>query len=742
MNFLGRDKSWVAFLSTFPPRKCGIATFTQDLATAFDDLYSPREEARIVALNLDEYTSYTYSKKVIIQFPQTRRESYRAAAAKLNLNRYVKLVNIQHEFGIFGGEHGSYLIDFLDEIKKPVSVTFHAVLPDPPKNMRQVVEAIAAKASFVVAMTEMSREILIGRYGVPREKVRVIPHGIHSLSYRESGEMKALIGLPNRFILSSFGLLGRGKGIERAIEALPEVVKIYPDVLYLIIGATHPVVQKQEGEAYRNSLTKQIRDLGLEGNVIFYNQYLKTGELLGFLQASDIHLSLSLNPNQAVSGTLSYALGVGRPVISTSFAHAKEIVSEEVGKLIGFGDSAELAKAILDLMMNREKLELMGEAAYFRTRKMTWPNVALSYMREFSSIAPEFSEREIHLPAIKIKHVTHLTDEFGIFQFAKRSTRDPAHGYTTDDNARALISMVKIFEKNRKPQVSRLIATYLNFLEYVSESREGFFNYVNYDRSFHTERNTRENLSDANARAYYALAFAASKEYLPKEFRDQAMRLFRQKFDIDKKLISPRAAALTILAISQWLAVEQDNLYLHKLKELADYLLDLFENSKGEGWHWFEDILSYSNGVLPEALFVAYKKTGEDRYLRVARQSLDFLALNSFENGMCVPVGQSGWFRRGGVKEIYDQQPEEVAMLVSVLAQAHAVTGEEKYAEMTKRAFDWFLGNNRLGQMVYDESTGGSYDGVGETHINLNQGAESTIMYLLARLVMEDEMKR
>ncbi len=741
INIFGRDKSLVVFLSTFPPRECGIATFTQDLSSALDELYAPREESRIVALDPEEYTRQKYSDKVIFQFSQTNRESYRAAAKKINANRHVKLVSIQHEFGIFGGEYGSYLLEFLEELKKPSCVTFHSMLPEPVESMLRVVQEIARMTSFVVAMTDTSRDIITGRYAVPAEKVRVIPHGIHPLQYSDNKEAKSELGLSKRFLITSFGLLGRGKGIEHAIEALPAVVKVNPKVLYLIIGATHPVVLKNEGESYRNSLINRVRELSLESNVIFYNQYLKVNELLDFLKASDICLVLSENPNQAVSGALSYNLGAGRPVIATPFAHAKEVITPEVGRLVGFNSKEELSNAIIEMMMNREKLKEMGEAAYFRTRKMTWPNVALSYMREFISITPEFRKMESNMPAIKIRHMINLTDGFGMFQFAKRSVPDPAHGYTTDDNARALIAMVKVYATNRKPQVSRLIGTYLNFMEYVAQSSEGFFNFVNYDKSFHAERNTKENLSDANARGYYALAFTASHSFVPQGFRDKATGLFRNKFDIEKKILSPRAAAFTILALSHWLSVEHDERYLSKMKELAYYLLDLFETSKADGWLWFEDILSYSNGILPEALFVAYQRTNDERYLSVARESLDFLIQNSFDDRMCIPVGQSGWFRRGGVKHVYDQQPEEVAMLVSVLAEAHTVTNEQKYLDMMKRAFDWFLGSNRLGQMVYDESTGGSYDGVGESQINLNQGAESTIMYLLARLVMEEKMQ-
>ena len=811
-NIFGRtDKSWVVFLSTFPPRECGIATFTQDLAHALDQMYSPREEARIVALDLDEEsarkggpkqkkpdgTLQGYSEEVLEHFAQTKKESYRLVASKLNKNRHVKLVCIQHEFGIFGGEHGEYLLDFLDALQKPACVTFHTVLPQPNDHMKSLVQKISQKSAFVVVMTELSKELITGVYGIQADKVRLIPHGIHPIPYTESKEAKETIGdgfaskLAGRFVLSSFGLLGRGKGIEHAIEAMPEIVRANPDALYLILGATHPVVVRNEGESYRNSLVDRIKVLGLENNVMFVNKYLKTEELLAFLQASDIYLALSQDPNQAVSGTLSYALGVGRPVVATDFPHAKEIVTDEAGRLVplsllanGKTDEfrSQLAATIISMMQDKDRLKQHAEAAYFRTRKMTWPNVALSYMREFISVVPEFREKESNLPAIKLKHVQNLTDDFGMFQFANRSKRDVQHGYTTDDNARALISMIKAHRTNSESFVSssdyraetaRLANIYLNFLEHVSGATSGFYNYVNADKSFHIERNSKENLSDANARAYYALALTAAADHMPKDFRERAGRLFLRKFDVNKKIASPRAAAFTILAIDRWIESGIDEIMpaqpqeqpadtsvvrtaepaivspghehlLQKTRELADYIVDRFDSSKAEGWIWFEDIMTYSNGVLPESLLVASRLLKEkdvaasEKYMQIAITTLDFLIGCSFENEMCVPVGQSGWYRRGGKKGVYDQQPEEVATLVAVLAEAYRTTREDKYSDLMRQAFEWFLGNNRIGQMVYDESTGGSYDGIGQTHINLNQGAESTVMYLLARLAMEE----
>jgi glycosyltransferase involved in cell wall biosynthesis len=732
------NKNLIIFLSTFPPRECGIATFTKDLVDVFNELFFPKEEAKVVALNVNELSRLNYSKSVIMQISQTKKNEYAEIARKLNAIPSVKLICIQHEFGIHGGESGSYLLEFLSEIKKPVVIAMHTVLPASSsyfEKYKKIVVTVNDYVRRIIVMTETSKKILVEDYGIYPNKIKIIPHGIHATPYQGVAKAKVALGLNGKTVISTFGLLSKGKGIEYAIVALPEIVKKFPDAVYLIVGATHPIVLKREGEAYRNNLSKLVFKLDLNKNVIFYNTYLPTEKILQFLQATDVYLLPSLDPNQAVSGTLSYALGTGRPVVSTAFAQAKEDVTKEVGRLVEFKNPAAITEALNEILENKNLGIEMGKKAYFRTRKMTWQNVALSYMREFINIVPELGLQEKNLPKIKLKHFINLTDDFGMFQFAKLTEPDPCSGYTLDDNARALISVTQYYEKYKNEKALKLAQIYLKFMEHIFSS-PGCHNYINNDKTFNIERNTKEGLDDACARGMYALAVVTASKSIPASMKKRAAKIFKIKFDLNKIVPAPRAVAFYIKALCKWLEYDSDVKYKEMLKKYCQYLIELYEKVSEPNWQWFEDILAYSNGVIPEALLLAYKRTGDQKYFNIAKDSLDFLAVHSFKINCCAPVGQSGWFKRGKKKTLFDQQPEEVTALVLALKAMYEASGDVKYKKKMRDAFEWFLGNNMLGQVVYDHTTGGCYDGVGEKEINLNQGAESTVSYLLARLAV------
>ncbi len=726
----------IAYVSTFPPRECGIATFTADLTAAFDDLFAPQLGSKIIAMNENNVSTYIYPKKVIFQISQNNKNDYIEVARKINLMSDIKLIHIEHEFGIYGENLGANILIFLAEIKKPVVVTMHTVLPKPTEEMKSTVNKINDYSHLIFVMTKTSKEILVSDYGILAEKIRIVPHGIHPSSYSASIEAKKKLKLSDRIVLSTFGMLGPGKGIEYAIEALPNVVREYPNISYLIIGATHPVILKNEGETYREQLIQKVKELGLEKNVIFYNSYLKNDELLQFLQATDIYLSLSQNPDQAVSGTLSYALGAGRPVVSTSFAQAKEDITTEVGYLVDFKQPKEIEESIIRLLKNPTSLEQMSKNAYFRTRNMIWHNVALSYMREISTIIPDLNEKEKNVPKLKLQHIAKMTDKFGIIQFAELTEPNPKFGYTLDDNARALLAVTEYYSKKKDGLSLKLIKTYLKFIEYTYK-KDGLHNYINSDKSFNTAQNNLENLEDSYARGMYALAYTASSKKLPPELSEKALRLFnigREK--IIKNLTSPRAIAFYIKALCLLTEIKKEQLIKDEIIKHCEYLLKIYDDNNTPGWTWFEDILAYSNGVLPESLLQAYKIIGDERYFNVAKMTLDFLISHSFKESTCIPIGQQKWFRKGSERAYFDQQPEEVASLVQVLNTMHNITGDQQYKNNTINAFNWFLGNNLLGQVVYDQETGGCYDGVQEKNINLNQGAESTISYLIARLII------
>jgi len=733
------DKKWIVYVSTFPPRECGIATFTQDLMNSFDEMYNPCEEAKIVAMNFDKTSQYSYDKKkVIFQISQPDEESYIKAAQYLNNLNQVALVNVQHEFGIFGGSYGSHLLVFLRELKKPVVITFHTVLPTPNKELHDIVFAINNHICGIIVMTQSSKNILIKDYSIDSDKISVIPHGIHPVPFTDSKKAKHDLGYSKNITISTFGLLSKGKGIEYGIEAMASVVKKFPNAVYLIIGATHPVILKNEGEIYRNTLVKKVHNLKLENNVFFYNRYLEINELLNFLEATDIYLALPQDPNQAVSGTLSYALGSGKPVVSTSFAQAKEDVTDEVGILVDFKDIKQIETALLTLIADTEKCKNMAKNAYFRTRGRTWRNVILAYMSEYIRIVPSLGDVEKNIPRIKPSHIFELTDDFGMIQFAQMTKPDPSSGYTTDDNAQALIAMVIYYEKFRKKRVLPLIQTYIRFLEYVEQKNGGFHNYVDVEKKIPNDQHIKENLETTSARTMFALAKTVVSINLPEAIRKMAVALFIRHIHIGEKMTSPRSIAYFIKALVTWnIAYPSLDIQLY-VEQLAEKLVVMFENNSSPDWKWFEDILAYSNALMPDALVDAYTLVKKEKYLSIARQSLDFLIGYSFEENICVPVGQNGWLKRGQEKHRYDQQPEEVSVLVFALKSMYRITGEEKYNKMRRNAFNWFLGNNTLRQVVYNQATGGCYDGVGEKEINLNQGAESTIMYLLARLSFEE----
>jgi len=730
------EKMWVVFLATYPPRECGIATFTSDLLKNFDQLFVPHEETKVIAINTDVLQTYNYPQKVIMQISENQPTDYLKAARKLNAMPHVKLVSIQHEFGIFGADYGKNILVFLKEIKKPVAVTFHTVLPTPAKEIKELVIEIAKYTDRLNVMTNTSKELLMRVYGLSEKKIRIIPHGIHSLPYTDGKAVRALLRLSGKRVLSTFGLLNKGKGIEYAIAALPKIVAAHPNTVYLVIGATHPIVLKNVGEKYRNQLIKQAYRLGVQDHVLFYNEYLETDELLKFLQATEIYLSLSQDPDQAVSGTLTYALGAGRPVVSTPFAQAKEIITPELGTLVKFDDSKSVAQEVIALLSDKERSANMSKTAYFRTRGMTWSNVALSYMREFIELSPELAKKEKNLPAIKLQHLRKLTDDFGIYQFAILDEPDPKWGYTLDDNARALVA-VSLYHRIYGGQINEHLAEiYLQFLERAAKTGGGFENYFTNKREAYYTRNLDENPEDAEARALLALA-TVSVSKLSKNLKKRATTLLNNQYETFAKVGSPRAVAFHIKALVLWLSLGDNEKATRLIIRHANFLLDRFNDNATEDWQWFEQYMTYSNAVLPEALLLAYKVTGNYLYFKVGKTALDFLISQSFHGEICEPVGQSGWFKRGEKKGIYDQQPEEVLSLVLALRTMFDLNGDVAYQKKMVQAFNWFLGNNLLNQVVYSQMTGGCYDGVGKEQINLNQGAESTISYLLARLAVD-----
>ena len=743
---------YVAYLTTFPPRQCGIATFTEDLINAIDEMFMPSIQSRVIAMNNPEMPKYDYPQKVFLQINQDNQQEYVDVARQINEIPQIHLVNIQHEFGIYGGNMGTYLISFLEALKKPSVISCHTVLPDPDKELMHIVRSLADNASALIAMTGFSKRILTQEYDIPENKVHIVPHGIHSRPFIPGYWAKKTLGYSGKVVLSTFGMLNRGKGLEYVIESLPDVIKEFPDFVYLIVGATHPLVVESEGESYRKSLEKKILKLGLYDHVKLYNKYYPLDELLYFLKATDIYISTSLDPNQAVSGTLSYALGMGRAVISTAFAQAKELITDDVGIIVDIKNSKAYTEAILRLLKDANLRNQFGKNAYFRTRNMTWENVALHYSLIFSRYSPKLAEisRKKSLPEIKIDHIARLTDERGIIQFARMSRPDTSSGYTLDDNARALAAISLYCGKLGKSlnqrgktvlrrKLNKLINVYLEFINSARNKEGQFVNYVNRDMTFNDVMNSQINQEEAEARTIYALAVTSTTDNLSKQAINKASALLDERIKKGISFESPRAIATHIKMLRTMLVngKDEESIFERDLKKQCDKLVRLYEETSSSDWQWFEKYLTYNNGVLPEALLLGYEITKDTKYLQVGKSALDFLIEKSFIDGLLVPIGQEGWYSEGGERYHYDQQPEEVKSIICSLKEYYSITGDKLYYDLMMQAFYWFLGDNILNQVVYDRITGGCYDSVGRTEINLNQGAESTISYLAARLAVE-----
>jgi glycosyltransferase involved in cell wall biosynthesis len=725
--------SKICFLSNFPPKECGIATFTQDLITSMNKRFNPKVKSRVIALN-EESNIYNYDSRVVMEMNKDYLEDYINIAKRINRSEKIKLVCIQHEFGIFGGEYGSYIIPFLETITKPVVVTFHSVLPEPNNLRKNVVKFICEKSAAVIVMAESAVDILNRDYGVSRSKVHVIRHGIPDTPLKPVEPFKKKLRLENKIVLSTFGLLSRGKGIEHMIKALPYLIKKYPNILYVIIGETHPVIRKREGEEYRNSLIDLVKKLKLQDNVKFYNKYLDLNEIIEYLLATDIYICTNLEKNQIVSGTLSYALGCGKAVVSTPNIYAEEVLSHERGMLAEFQDPKSFADCIDKLLSNEILKKRIEQNAYAFGRSMIWSNVASGYLSLFNKVVKLREETTEKYPKIKLNHLRSLTDDIGCIQFSKLSTPDSSSGYTVDDNSRALIVSTihdKLYNSEISKELSRI---YLDFLERVHDE-EGKFNDMEYEN-----KTLIPSSEDSIGRTLWALGYFVNNSN-NNEMIEKAKKMFDKSYVLVNQNSSPRAKAFSVIGLYHYYRKYNQEEILSKIRELVDSLVESYKKEATEDWNWFESYLTYSNSKIPEVLFLTYNLTKNKEYLEIAEKSLEFLTNLVFFKDELSPIGQNGWYNRNGTRSFFDQQPIDASSMVQTYLIAYNITGNKKYYNNAVLAFNWFLGKNHLKQMIYNDVTGGCHDGLSKNSINLNQGAESTIEYLISRLMLEQIKK-
>jgi len=730
---INSDTPRVCFLTNFPPKECGIATFTKDLTSAMNEKFNPRLESRIIALN-DDANIYNYNDKVVMEINKDDIDDYIATAKRINESEKIRLVCIQHEFGIFGGEYGNHLVPFLELIEKPVVVTFHSVLPGPNVALKRMVESIVDKSSAVVVMANKAIEILKRDYDVDGNKLFFIPHGIPNVPFVPSDSYKKKFGFGDRTVLSTFGLLSRGKGIEYILRALPKLVEKHPDIMYLIIGKTHPNLVREEGEKYRAELMEEIERLGLKNNVRFCNRYVSLEKLKEYLLATDLYVCTNLDTNQIVSGTLSYAMGCGRVVVSTPIEYAKEFLSQNRGVVVEERSPDSYFREIDKVLSDKELKKFIERNAYVYGRSMIWPNVAIGYLKVFNRVVNLRDETIEKFPAIKLNHLKKMTDNFGMLQFANHSEPDVSSGYTIDDNSRALIASVlhhRIFENEESLGLAN---TYLNFIEHCQNNDGWFKNIIN------KYSDIKDDSDDAFGRAVWALGYTIGKTRC-NNLRTKSERLLKNSFGPLEAIKSPRAVAFSIIGLCHYYKTSPSREILGFIRKMADFLIELYDVSSSDDWHWFEEILSYSNSKLPEALYLAYDVVDNERYLEVAEKTLGFLSELTFIDGKICLIGQNGWCKKNEKRALFDQQPVDASSLVHTYLTAYSITENKDYYRKAVMALNWFYGKNHLNQMVYDEISGGCFDGVGKYSLNMNQGAESTLAYLTARLYLEEIKK-
>ena len=719
-------QSEIIFVATFPPRECGIATFTKDLSDSIRNKFGNKTRIRIVAMEDAKSGSRVYPKKIFLKINEGNIGHYAKAAKKINSMKRIKIVNIQHEFGIFGGEMGRHLIKFMELLDKKTVLSFHSVIERPDEKRLRLVQRLVGLSDKVVVMTGNAKEILCNFYSIPADKIEIIPHGVPSFGFSAGKERtKKKFGLIGKKVLMTFGMLSRGKALECVIKAIPEVIKKHPDAVYLIVGKTHPKVIAQEGESYRNELKAIVNNLGIRENVKFVDKYLTLHEIVELLTVADVYLAPSLDKKQICSGTVSYALGAGKAIIASMNRYNEEVLSGKRGIIVENNSSREFAKNIL-LLLSDGGLKLGFEKRAFEySRNMAWPNVSTKYFNIFENLAVFESDYFSKLPKISFRHLFNLTDDFGIIQFADFIYPIKDSGYTLDDNARALSVAISAYDRFKSKRLLRAADTYLSFVE-QSQTDTGFFhNIANADRVFVDKVGSE----DSFGRAVNSLG-RVLKSTLPKSYKLRAKNILGNAFEND--IISPRAQADTLIGLS--FATGLMNVPINQVNRLINSLISKFEVKKDGDWTWFENYLTYGNSVLSEALFEAEVLDKSKKIKDVAMASLDFLTKTHFIDGKLVPVGQEGWFHKNGSKSLYDQQPIEAAGMTSAYLKAFNSTKKFSYLKNARKSFEWFLGRNVANQVIYDESTGGCFDGLTKNGVNMNQGAESTICYLNARL--------
>lgn len=766
---LNRKRVSLGLVGTYVPQRCGIATFTKDVADAVLK-QSPLNKVEVAAL-CEKDSNLVYPKEVKLKIAKDDFSSYFSAAEYFNKSDLM-LVNLQHEFGIFGGEDGENILSFINALKKPVVTTLHTVLEKPASEHQQnILKEICAKSAAIIVMLPYAMKILNQVYGVPVKKIYVIPHGVPESNFFDAERIKKMLNLQDKKVLATFGLISRGKGLEYVIQALPEILKENPQVIYLVIGVTHPNVIRHEGEAYRDSLLALAQKLGVADKVIFINKFLDIEELVRYLLATDVYVVPYLGKDQISSGTLSYAIGCGKAIVSTPFIYAEEMLQQNRGLLVNFKDLQGISLAVNRIFADHDLRTELQENAYKFGRQMVWSSIGNDLAtlfnrinrwqrwRNFMSVLQLRARRKISTlivkgkneseqvfrqtmintmlflrgyPSLSFDHVYRMTDETGIFQHANYSVPNKKEGYTLDDNARAMIMMIMKYQLRPEESIREYIYRYFSFVSYAYNGDGTFHNFMSFDRRWLDEKGSEDSIG----RAIWALGFA-SYALGADPLGRAAEQLLRDVYAHLPRFNSLRAKSFAIIGLCFYYTKNKERADIKsKIIELSDHFVEAFEKNSRNNWQWFEPYLTYANGRLPHALLLSYAITGEKKYLEIAERSLAFLQEILIIDKKLIIVGNEEWYARDGRRSFYDQQPIDAGCMVEVFLAANLLTKKKKYYNLAKISFDWFFGENSLHKELVDQETGGCRDGLLADKVNDNEGSESTVAYIMAYLAM------
>ncbi|WP_134090064.1 glycosyltransferase family 4 protein [Olivibacter sp. XZL3] len=735
----------IAFIGTYRPRQCGIGSFSQHLFESISDLKSSQDSEHIVIAINDPGNSYLYPDEVQYIIDQEDHNTYIEAAKFIN-RQNVDVCIIQHEYGIFGGQNGVFVLTLLHDIAMPIMVTLHTVLQKPSYNQSVILREIAKVAQKIIVMADKAVQMLQELYAVPASKIEKIPHGVPHIRYDKNIARQSL-GLNHKKVLLTFGFIGRNKGIETAICALTEVVAEYPDVVYIVLGKTHPNVIKHAGEEYRLFLYHLVKKLKLEDHVLFLDQYASQEDLFKYLSATDIYLTPYLNEAQITSGTLSYAVGVGCAAVSTPYWHAAELLADGRGRLFQFNDTKELAHVLTDLLGHPQQLAHLRARASAYGETITWPKTGSKYYGLAQHLAKNAHKAAIKkdaildrnvLPPLHFDHIKRLTDRTGIFQHATYGIPNYREGYCLDDNARALLMMLMAHRRSKSDMAITYIAIYLGYIHYAQNPDGTFRNFMAFNRTFLDEVGSE----DAFGRTIWALGYALA--YSPVDaYYQLARQVFFKAVPHFSQLQSVRGIANTIIGIYHYLKDNpSDEGMMEITRTLATRLLGEYNAHRKEKWHWYETLLAYDNALLPLAMLYAAKITGNSAFRHTAFESLAFLESHTLQKGYLSLIGNENWYRHTALPSPFSQQPIDAMAMVLLYLEVYNQTQESHYLKLLYRSFMWFLGENDLRVSLYDFETHGCCDGLQADGVNRNQGAESTIAYIISYLAIQHTFEK